>query len=678
MLEAILLLTSLSGLAAEEPQDIRYYVALTGSDEGPGTEERPFKTIDRARDEVRKRVAAGLGANVTVFLREGTYELDEPLVFGPEDSGTEAFSVTYAAYPGETPVLSGGRKIKDWKRGEAKIWTAQVPSVKGQRWNFRQLFVNGKRRQRARTPTAGFFLIDGPSSQDKPFRLKYRHEDVKKSWASSGEVEVVAMLAWAEIRMQLRSLDEENHVAILSGDPRPSNQEANARYYVENAPDGLDAAGEWRLDTKTGIVSYWPMPDEDMPNAEVQAPLLRELVLIQGDPLKLKFVRNLKLQGLTFCHTDWTLEENGYADTQASVAIGGALKATGALDCAVEKCTFTRLAGYGVEFAGGCKRNRIVGNKIFDVGAGGVRIGEGFQRPNEEEKTSENIVSDNHIHDGGLVYHAAVGVWVGQSSKNIVANNEISDLYYTGISVGWTWGYGPNQCKENKLEANHIHRLGKDMLSDMGGIYTLGVQPGTTIRNNLIHDVSAYTYGGWGIYPDEGSSEILIENNVVYRCKSAGFHHHYGRENIVRNNIFALNKEFELMRTRAEEHRSFTFENNIVYWSEGQLLGSNWTGDNYRFDKNVYWFTGGSGFKFAEWTFEDWKKKGQDQNSEIADPLFAHPTFIDPISTDRISADPQKFDFTLKPESPALKMGFRQIDMGEVGPRPEYREKKGP
>jgi len=150
------------------------------------------------------------------------------------------------------------------------------------------------------------------------------------------------------------------------------------------------------------------------------------------------------------------------------------------------------------------------------------------------------------------VYPSAIGVWVGQSSRNTISHNHIHDLFYTAISVGWTWGYAPNQCAGTLIEFNHLHHIGKDMLSDMGAIYTLGVQPGTVIRNNLIHDVQSFTYGGWGIYTDEGSSNLVIENNIVYRTKSAGFHQHYGRENLVRNNIFAFGKEFQLMRTRAE------------------------------------------------------------------------------------------------------------------------------
>jgi parallel beta-helix repeat protein len=180
------------------------------------------------------------------------------------------------------------------------------------------------------------------------------------------------------------------------------------------------------------------------------------------------------------------------------------------------------------------------------------------------------------------------------------------------------------------------------------------VQPGTTIRNNLIHDVSSFTYGGWGIYPDEGSSEMVIENNVVYRTKSAGFHQHYGRGNTVRNNIFAFGREFQVMRTRAEPHLSFTFEGNIVYFDQGRLLGSNWTGENFRLNRNIYWDAREQEIRPAGKSWQEWQKAGQDADSIIADPLFVNAP---------------GYDFTLRPESPALKMGFQPIDLRNVGPR---------
>src|SRR6185369_16794943 len=155
------------------------------------------------------------------------------------------------------------------------------------------------------------------------------------------------------------------------------------------------------------------------------------------------------------------------------------------------------------------------------------------------------------------IYAQAVGLLILQSATNRVAYNHIHDLFYTAISVGWTWGYQANPCRENVIEFNHLQNIGQGLLSDMGGIYTLGPQPGTIIRNNLIHEVDAFTYGGWGLYTDEGSSGIILEKNVVYHCKSGGFHQHYGKENVVRNNIFAFNTESQLIRTRDEPHISF-------------------------------------------------------------------------------------------------------------------------
>ena len=128
---------------------------------------------------------------------------------------------------------------------------------------------------------------------------------------------------------------------------------------------------------------------------------------------------------------------------------------------------------------------------------------------------SDKLFSDNHIFDLGKIYPSAVGIWMGQSINSKISHNHIHDLNYTAISVGWTWGYAPQQCHHHIIEHNHLHDIGRGMLSDLGAIYALGVQPGTVIRNNLIHDVSCLAYGVGGIYLDEGSSDILLEHNVV-------------------------------------------------------------------------------------------------------------------------------------------------------------------
>jgi hypothetical protein len=202
------------------------------------------------------------------------------------------------------------------------------------------------------------------------------------------------------------------------------------------------------------------------------------------------------------------------------------------------------------------------------------------------------------------------------------------------------------------IEFNHIHHLGWGELCDMGGVYSLGASEGTTVSNNLIHHIYSFDYGGWGLYTDEGSFGIVEENNLVYSCKSSGFHQHYGKENIIRNNIFALNIKSQLQATRVEEHRSITFSNNIIYYSKGTLLSSNWHKFNLLTDYNCYWDTRTKDVRFADIKFNDWQNSGKDQHSVIADPMFK---------------DPARFDFTFSNLSVAKKIRFTPFDYSKAG-----------
>jgi hypothetical protein len=189
----------------------------------------------------------------------------------------------------------------------------------------------------------------------------------------------------------------------------------------------------------------------------------------------------------------------------------------------------------------------------------------------------------------------------------------------------------------------------------MGGIYTLGHQPGAVIRFNRFHDIAGRSYGGWGIYFDEGSRDIVAEKNVVYRTTHGSFHQHYGRDNVVRNNVLAFGRDQQVLRTRPEDHRSFTFERNIVYWGKGEAVMGGWSNFNAAFDRNVWWRTDGRqdykiGYVDRGW----WQKQGLDVHSAFADPMLV---------------DPAKDDFNLNPASPAIGLGFEVWDQGDVGPR---------
>jgi parallel beta-helix repeat protein len=665
-------LTAAGSPAAASARELTFYVATNGNNNWSGTraapaadkKDGPLATLPAAIDAARRvRGLPGQPQNVvTVVLRGGTYPLTEPVVLKPEDSGAGADQpFTIAAYRNEQPILSGGRRIGNWKPAAAKpgFWQAEVPDVRDGKWYFRQLFVAGQRRQRARTPNTGYFNIQGAFLQNKPVQFKFEPGSISKEWADLGDVEVISLNKWIDIRQPIREIDPAAQTIILAGEIHSQTTENNARYYIENAPDALDQPGEWRLDRKSGLVTYWAPAGEDLTKAQVVAPFVNsELLRFEGDFSAKRPVHNIVVRGLTFAYTDWVLPKDGYADSQAAVQIRGDVLAEGAVDCTIQDCVFTHLGGYALELGRGCQRFNVERNDFSDIGAGGIRLGETVKRENPFEANHSQVITDNHLHQLGRVYAPAVGILVLQSGQNRIAHNHVHDLAYTAISVGWNWGYQETPCRENVIEFNHLHDVGQGVLSDLGGVYTLGIQKGTVIRNNLIHDVNSYAYGGWGLYTDEGSSEIVLENNVVYRCKSAGFHQHYGRENIIRNNIFAFGKEFQLMRTREEAHLSFIFTNNIVCFDSGQLLGSNWKNDRFVMDNNIY-FDARPGaapdsLRFSGVPLNEWRQRGHDLHSQIANPEFV---------------EPPKDDFRLKPGSPALKLGFKPIDLRTVGVR---------
>jgi len=652
------------------------YVAPNGRDSwsgkiaGPNKDgsDGPLASLTGARDAVRRlRAAAPPAKPIRVLIRGGTYRVDEPIMFTTDDSGTQEAPIAYEAWPGEKPIISGGVPITGWKKEtDGPLWTTVLPEVKEGSWHFRELFVDGRRCVPARSPNEGTFRAAGPgvpykdrnqARRDPKSKISifYQGDDLQE-WPDRDDAVVVVYHSWTASRHRIKSLDTEKRLVEFTA---PSGWpmgwwEKNQRYYVEGIRAALDAPGEFFLDRRTGVLSYYPRPGEDMTAAEVIAPKPQVLLRLDGDPASGKFIDHLHFKGLTFAHTDWVMPDAATVDGQAAASLPDAtVFARGARFCTFDGCEVAHTGGYGLWLEHGCKDNRIVQCHVHDLGAGGIRLGHTSLPSKPQQQAERNEVYNCFIHDGGNVYHAGIGVWIGRSSHNKVHHNDICDFFYTGVSVGWSWGYAPSTAHHNAIEFNHIHHLGWGQLSDMGGIYCLGLSPGTRLCSNVIHDVLSYSYGGWGLYTDEGSTDILMENNVVYRVKDGAFHQHYGRENIVRNNVLAMSATFgQIRRSRQEEHSSFTVERNIIYCHPAQPLGGGWNNNKFTLRNNLYFRPDGE-LKFpGDLSFAKWQEQGHDAGSIVADPKFANV---------------EAFDFRLQPDSPALKLGFQPIDTSEVG-----------
>ena len=626
-----------------------------------------------------------------VEIEPGVYRMEDSLVLGPEDSGLRLKA-------GKGVVLSGARLVTGWRSEADGTWSAPVDWVDrdaGQ--SFRMVCVNGAPRQRARLPKKGYFTI---LNDDLPTGTRYNTprpsffydpKEFKSAWRELSNAEIICYHFWSDSHLRIASVDSAmNKVTFVVPAGKAfdtgwtNNKSGGARgiYVVENIPDAMTEPGEWWLDYRERRLHYRPMPGEELATVVAEVPYVRTLVRIAGNPQTGHWAEDIVLDGVEFCLSQFELRPNDTNDRQGADSVSAAVELKGARNCRVENCSFSNLSGYAVDVLAGSRDNLLAYCVMKDLGAGGVRIDGGGWGCHPSELTSGNVVSDCEIGPFGRDFRSAVGVFLKNAEKTKIVHNHIFDGWYTGISVGWVWGYYPSVSRWNEISHNHIHDIGQGCLSDMGGIYMLGPSAGTRVANNRIHNVNARAYGGWGIYNDEGSTDVLIEENVVYDTKYAAYDIHYARDITVRNNIFAFGMKEQLARTRQEKHVSCSLENNIFYWTDGKLHSGDWNDaaepyiayrrsnvqsanklakTTFESDRNVFYnpFLTVSNIVFGVGkSFAEWQKLGKDRKSVFSDPLFV---------------DVASRDFRLRPESPAYKLGFRDFDQDDVGPR----QKKG-
>jgi hypothetical protein len=530
-----------------------FYVSPSGDDGNSGEKaEQAFKTITRARDAVRAARTEATGG-FEVILRGGRYSIDQTILFDSRDSGSKGCPIVYRNSPGETPVISGGRRIEGWKRDSGDRWRAATGIQ-----DFRQLYVNGCRAVRARGRIPGEIELHGESG--------YRVANPKLAdWGNPSDIELCYYVTWTNSRCKVQSIERSDASAVITMlEPHftyartKEGVRINLPDWIENALELVDEPGEWYFSGRDGSVYYLPRPGEEMETVEAIAPVVERLLELRGtldQP-----VHDIIFQGITFAHAGW-LQPNriGHADVQANFLLDPArlLERDGALTTVhnedvkspsgvvchaarsvrFERCTFTKLGSGGLDLEYGAQDNVVSGCEFYDISGTAVQVGDVLKsdhHPDDERKVvKNNSVENNHIHDVCVEYEGGVAVFVGYTDGTAVRHNEIHHLPYSGISVGWGWGEEdagggaaayyqpfrydtPTPAKNNRIEFNHIHHV-MLRLNDGGGIYTLSNQPGSVIRGNHIHDNPG---SPGGIYFDEGSGFIEVTGNVVYNVRT--------------------------------------------------------------------------------------------------------------------------------------------------------------
>jgi hypothetical protein len=549
--------TSLSMAAVE------IHVATSGSDDRSGSSEAPFASIHRAIDELARLRQTGVDSDVHVVIHEGTYRVAEPLVIGPEHLPAGGNAVIFRSATDAKPVISGGQQLSEWQLDASGTLTTQVPDKEAGKWRFRELFINGERRPRARHPNSGYARIV-ESFPDKRTGFTFNPGDLPDAMTSGGEL--VFLHDWSISRIAIKSVDHaagtltvEHPIGNRADHYKIDHFEKHPRYFVENHSVLLDSPGEWYLDDDSGLLTYWPKQGETVENIRAVAPVASSLLIVRGTSRQP--VANLQFRNLAWEHCAWSLPPGGYASGQATVheqrdnsdryrsrkMMESAVTFELAESCSLVNCRIAHIGCSGLAFGSRTTACSLLDSVVEDISGNGVNLGEDTSRRVDsrvwwqaapEQIASRNAVKRNLIRTSGQQFYGAVAVWAGLVDAVDVSHNEIREHPYTGVSLGWMWNPTPTPAGKNLVTHNHIHHI-MQRLSDGGGIYTLGRQPGTVLSHNRIHDVpvNAGRAESNGMFLDEGSDQITISDNTIYDIARSPLRFHKAVDITVENNV---------------------------------------------------------------------------------------------------------------------------------------------
>ncbi|HXF28031.1 MAG TPA: right-handed parallel beta-helix repeat-containing protein [Bryobacteraceae bacterium] len=714
------------GKAAEakiSPESADFFVAPNGDDANAGTRAKPLRTLAGARDAVlRLRRRRKNKRPIVVLLRDGTYYLRRAVVFGSQDSGSPEGPVTYAAYPGETPVLSGGSRLIGWKVYKDQIYSLTLPREEDQYYAFRQLFFNGKRQIRSRWPNynpqspyyGGWAFMEStePAESTAPLTFRWEAGVTPKRWAKpeQGEVITISGLAWLTEIMGIREVDYDNRLITVTKKlgERWNRLTKGNRFYVENLLEELDAPGEWCFDSDTNTVYFWP-PEGAPDSAEVTIPITDRLIELRatgGSP-----VRHLRFYGLTFTQTLAVFpnpipQRQDYLDCNRPNSGGYAFYMENTEHCEISNCRFDQVGGDAVRLHGYSRGNQIVDNEIVHAGAQGICMAylnfwpydfPPTWRRNESRlravssmlpTAAGNVISRNHIHHCGVIDSFGAGIHLHglNCDRNVISHNFIHDMTHHGIYL--SMGFG-----RNLIEYNDLHTLCL-VMADAGGVYSnrwciLDGDPvlgnNNIIRFNLIRDVRGVypfakpapagnpaaseerirvPYFTWGIYFDNSPQRATVFGNItvgnVWGGVFLGGGYSEPQDCVVENNILIDSSVYQFDLGMKVHASGNVFRRNIVYFRspDAALLRVRSPGGVRECDYNVYFHESSSQLKVAG-VAEDSFDRWRQMGFD------AHSVIADPLFENL-----HEGDYRLKPESPAFRLGFQPIPIERIGLRP--------